>query len=113
MSTSPPDRQLRTLGNPNRPYAPGPEDDGSHGLRSLNVPRQIRVVGQRPDGAPAAIIEGKSARRVTAVLDEWWVEDEWWRDPISRHYLQVQLADGHLRTIYHDTERDTWHTQNY
>ncbi|HEV2527392.1 MAG TPA: hypothetical protein VGT61_02945 [Thermomicrobiales bacterium] len=82
-------------------------------LRSLNVPRGIQVAGRRPDGHPAAIIEGRTARRITAVTDEWWVEDEWWRAPISRHYLEVQLVDGTIRTIYHDTVADTWHKQAY
>jgi hypothetical protein len=106
---------LRRIDDPawGTPDGPRTPDEGSGSLRSLNTPRAIRVAGRRPDGHPAAIIEGRSARRVTAVTDEWWVEDEWWRAPISRHYLEVQLADGTIRTIYHDTVADTWHRQAY
>ena len=121
--------QLRAVGDPqpasSRPATgqPGGSRRGTSPLRSvdsperqlrqLNLPEPIRVAGQRPDGHPAAIIEGRSARRIVAVTDEWWVEDEWWRDPTSRHYLEVQLADGTVRTIYHDTVADQWHRQAY
>ena len=101
--------QLRTIGCPDHRHAPGEKSQ----FRSLNTPRAIRVTGQRPDGHPAAIIEGHKLRRIAVMIDEWWVEDEWWRDPISRHYLQVQLADGVARTIYHDTITDIWYTQTY
>jgi hypothetical protein len=47
------------------------------------------------------------------VQDTWQIDDEWWRDPISRRYYQVVLADGSLHTLYHDLVADRWYEQGY
>ncbi len=80
-------------------------------LRPLNQPRPIRVVLDDADGEPVALVERGQHRRVERIEDRWVVEDEWWRQPISRHYYRVSLIDGGLRTLYHDRGADTWYTQ--
>jgi hypothetical protein len=68
----------------------------------------------RTDGeTPVALIEGRRQLKVARVQDIWRIDDEWWRNPISRRYYQLLLEDGTLRTVYHDLTSDTWHEQAY
>jgi hypothetical protein len=50
---------------------------------------------------------------IECIQDSWHVDDEWWRDPISRHYVQVILRDGARRTLFHDRIADRWFAQSY
>ncbi len=84
---------------------------GADQLRPLNLPRPITV--QAEGDEPRVLIEGKRRIMVAQVLDVWKIDDEWWRNPISRRYYQLVLADGTVRTIYHDLITDTWHEQAY
>ncbi|WP_294085637.1 hypothetical protein [Sphaerobacter sp.] len=59
------------------------------------------------------MIEGQRRYRVTQVRDAWRIDDEWWRNPISRRYYQLVLDNGSLRTVYHDLITDTWYEQGY
>ena len=81
-------------------------------LRPLNQPRPVRVVLGDVEGEPVALIERGQRREVERVEDHWVVEDEWWRQPISRRYYRVSLTGGGIRTLYHDGGDDTWYTQN-
>ena len=81
-------------------------------LRPLNQPRPVRVVVSDTTGEPVALIERGQRRGVERIEDRWVIEDEWWRQPISRSYYRVSLSDGGLRTLYHDRADDTWSTQN-
>jgi hypothetical protein len=80
-------------------------------LRPLNQPRQIDVVVERD--RPTALVDGPHQHRIEQIQDTWIIDDEWWRDPISRQYFQVLLEGGTVRTIYHDRASDTWHAQSY
>ncbi len=82
-------------------------------LRSLNTPRLITVRGTRRDGAPTFLVEHHRPIRVAEVHDTWLIEDEWWRTPIQRQYFQLLLANGTIRTIYHDLVTDEWYDQAY
>ncbi len=50
---------------------------------------------------------------VAAVVDEWLVEDEWWRAPLARRYLRLLLADGRLLTLFADLVHGGWYLQPY
>ena len=80
-------------------------------LRPLNQPKQIDVVVERD--RPAVLIDRSHRHRIEQIQDTWVIDDEWWRDPISRQYFQVLLEGGTVRTIYHDRTSDTWHAQSY
>ena len=81
-------------------------------LRSLNVPRPIRVLLNQ-DGHPAVLLDGPRRARVEAIQDLWRIDDEWWRVPISRLYYRLVLDGGRLRTVYHDLLTDAWYAQAY
>jgi hypothetical protein len=80
-------------------------------LRPLNQPRRIEVVVERE--RPVTLIDGQDRHRIVQIQDTWIIDDEWWRDPISRQYFQVVLEGGIVRTIYHDRASGTWHAQSY
>ena len=87
--------------------APGPDR-----LRALNVPVPLPV---RADdaGRPRAVVERGETRRVEQIEEEWKIEEEWWRDPISRHYFRVTLETGIVRTLFRDQTDDRWYAQAY
>jgi hypothetical protein len=76
----------------------------------LNAPRPVRVL--TGDGLPVALVEGER-RRAATVEDAWYVDDEWWREPIARRYYRIVLEDGVVRTVYQDRRRGEWFAQGY
>ncbi len=61
------------------------------------------------EGRPAVIrLDGKP-RRVLAIREEWQIDDEWWRVPISRRYTALVLEDGRPVTVYVDLEDGRWY----
>jgi len=72
------------------------------------------VVTVRTDehGEPVHVrLPGKTARRVETVRERWRIDDEWWRESISREYLAVVLDDGRVLTLYHDLSDGLWYAQ--
>jgi hypothetical protein len=47
------------------------------------------------------------------IVDEWLVEDEWWRRPLERRYLHLVLADGRPLTLFQDRLTGEWYRQQY
>ncbi|MCG8467021.1 MAG: hypothetical protein MJB57_02285 [Gemmatimonadetes bacterium] len=47
-------------------------------------------------------------RSVDGIIDEWRIDDEWWREPISRSYYSLVLESGAHLTAYHDLMEDRW-----
>ncbi|MDX1648024.1 MAG: hypothetical protein R3304_12830 [Longimicrobiales bacterium] len=56
-------------------------------------------------------LPGKPARRIAVIRDRWRIDDEWWRQPISREYRTVVLDDGAVMTLYHDLVEGRWYAQ--
>jgi hypothetical protein len=56
-------------------------------------------------------LPGKTARKVISIRERWRIDDEWWRDPISREYRSVVLDDGRVLTLYHDLVAEAWYVQ--
>jgi len=80
-------------------------------LKPLAKPVAVTV---RTDehGEPTYVrLPGKTARRVEAVRERWRIDDEWWRERISREYLAVVLDDGRVLTLYHDLSDGRWFMQ--
>lgn len=91
-------------------------------LRSLALPRPVRVEADE-EGGPVRvhlpISPGRRGHRrrprilkVLAVREEWRIDDEWWRQPISRRYWTVVLEDGRLITLYRDLLSSRWFVQD-
>jgi hypothetical protein len=79
----------------------------------VNLPRPVQITIDEQSGLPLALCERRRCRQIERIQDTWHVDDEWWREPISRHYLQVVLRGGVLRTLFHDRIADRWFAQSY
>jgi len=64
-------------------------------------------------GAPVAVVLSGRRLAVEQVLDVWRIDDEWWRDEVSRLYYRLALADGRPAIIYRDLRRELWYSQSY
>jgi hypothetical protein len=79
-------------------------------LRQLNVPRPLRVQ-TGAGGRPLSIhLKGKE-RRVRQILEVWQIDDEWWRERISRRYATLALEDGQTVTVFRDLITMGWYLQ--
>lgn len=81
-------------------------------LLMLNQPKPTDVESSDV-GVPQAVLRCRQRIRVEGVLDVWRIDDEWWRDEISRRYFQVALENGSVRTIYQDLVSGAWYEQRY
>lgn len=79
---------------------------------ALYVPREIEVI-THVFGEPAVVVRNGRKVRVASVLNSWRIDDEWWRDEISRRYFQVELKDGLVLTIFQDLVSGAWYQQRY
>jgi hypothetical protein len=48
---------------------------------------------------------------VEQILEVWQLDDEWWRDRISRRYAILALEDGLTVTVYRDLLTGRWYLQ--
>ncbi len=79
-------------------------------LLPLGTPRPLRVrVDAR--GQPDAVFSGQRWNRIEATRERWRIDDEWWRDPVSREYHALVLEGGRMMTIYQDLVTRSWHLQ--
>lgn len=97
-------------------------------LRPLNAPVLVEVA-VNGDGVPVTI--GRTVGRsdgqtdstlvpsdrpavhlsVDSILDQWQLDDEWWRQPISRRYVAVMLVGGKRMLIFEDLVTGEWFEQ--
>lgn len=79
----------------------------AHRLRALNQPLPVTL--ELDDRGRPVTIGTKS--RVGEVIEEWKVDDEWWRDPISRRYVEVALEGGGHVVLFEDLTSGNWFMQ--
>jgi len=82
-----------------------------HTLHPLNTPRPLRV-REGGGGRPLLLHLKDGVRRVQQILEIWQVDDEWWRDPISRRYARLVLEDGRIVTVFRDLLTRRWYLQS-
>lgn len=80
-------------------------------LKSLSRPIAVTVRTDEHGDPTHLRMPGRTARRVEAIRDSWRIDDEWWRQPISRWYRTVVLDDGRIVTLYQDLVDGSWYTQ--
>ncbi len=92
---------------------------GTDKLRTLNVPQRVQV--ELENGRPKAVRKLTAADRPTArppdrrfiesVLECWRIDDEWWRQPISRQCYEVVLETGGRVVLFEDLVTGEWWMQ--
>jgi len=48
---------------------------------------------------------------VEVVLESWRIDDEWWRLPIVRRYVEVVLEGGGRLVLFEDMKSKQWFAQ--
>ena len=81
-------------------------------LQPLKQPRPVAVeTGE--SGEPVAVVLGGLRLAVAQVQDVWRIDDEWWREEVSRLYYHLLLEDDQVLTVYRDLLKDEWWRQSY
>ena len=80
-------------------------------MRSPYDPESIEVIV--PEGRPKAVKYRTRLLQVKEVLNIWRIDDEWWRNPISRLYYTVELTSGARFTMFQDLITGHWYRQNW
>jgi len=81
-------------------------------LQPLKQPRPVAVEADG-SGEPVAVVLGGQRLAVAQVQDVWRIDDEWWREEVSRLYYRLLLEDGRPVTVYHDLLGEKWWVQSY
>ena len=86
-------------------------------LRALNLPSSVEV-SLDTWGRPTWVREstggeeaGGGGQRVEDVVDEWRIDDEWWRTPIHRRYVEVVREGGAHVVLFEAVMTGEWSLQ--
>jgi len=100
-------------------------------IRPLNLPQPVRVgideqrnptwvaageaTEQNTDSAPlhtpSENVRCRTRRAVVSIIETWRVDDEWWRDTISRRCFELVLEGGRHVVLYEDLVTSEWFLQ--
>jgi len=73
---------------------------------------EIGVVAKQ-GGEPTAVALKKRQRKVISIRNIWRIDDEWWREEISRLYYELELDNGSVITVFQDLVSGKWYQQKY
>jgi|SRR3989441_2075475 len=80
-------------------------------LRALNVQQRVEVTLDER-GVPVVVKrEAGSGRRIESIGEMWRIDDEWWRTPIVRRYVEVILEGGGRVVLFEDLSTGEWWIQ--
>ncbi len=80
-------------------------------LRAINAPHRVEVELDA-DGTPVEVREaGGGMRMIEDIGEVWHVDDEWWRVPITRRYVEAILESGKRVVLFEDINTGEWWTQ--
>ena len=93
-------------------------------LRAINLPRRaiveldtegrpvaIELVGKRETGNGKRPPPSPPRLAVEGVGEVWRIDDEWWRRPIARRYVEVMLDGGGRVMLFEDLVTGEWWVQ--
>ena len=78
----------------------------------LYLPKKIEVSADN-SGVPEVIVWKGRQNRIAAISNIWRIDDDWWRDEISRMYFEAELRNGQVMTIFQDLVSGKWYQQRY
>jgi len=85
--------------------------NGADRLRALNVQQQVEVVLDER-GIPSIVKRtAGNEKRIESVGEIWRIDDEWWRMPIVRRYVEVILEGGGRVVLFEDLMTGEWFAQ--
>jgi len=85
--------------------------NGTDRLRALNAPQRVQVELDE-HRRPTAVKRGTgNEKRVESYGENWRMDDEWWRQPIVRRYVEVVLEGGGRVVLFEDLITGEWFVQ--
>src|SRR2546423_14984274 len=95
--------------------------NGTDRLRAVSVPQPAEVELDA-GGSPTKIemrsaecgvrnIDERESVTIEAVRETWRIDDEWWREPITRTYYEVLLRGGARLVLFVDHVTLEWFVQ--
>ena len=80
-------------------------------LRPLGFPSPIHVrINLKGQPTEIGLQDRRRGGNVASIQEIWRIDDEWWRNSISRLYYQVVLENGKIMTLYRDLTDGCWYT---
>ena len=80
-------------------------------LRAVNEPRTVTVELNESGLLTVRRPDGRTVGEVEAILESWRIDDEWWRESISRSYLELLLDGGKRLVVFQDLMTGLWYMQ--
>jgi hypothetical protein len=80
-------------------------------LRAVNEPRVVTVRLNESGVMTVGRPDGRTVGKVEAILESWRVDDEWWRQPIARSYMNVLMEGGKRVVLFQDLITGLWYEQ--
>jgi hypothetical protein len=104
--------QLRPLNRP-QPVTVKLDDAGIPSAVKVNcTPAPLHLCNPEADQQQIEATERSMTQRVVeSILEVWHVDDEWWRERISRRYVEVILEGGKHLVLYEDLTTNDWFMQ--
>ena len=80
-------------------------------LIGINEPQQVEVE-LADNGLPVGMRDAGCGMRVVENVGEIWrIDDEWWRVPIHRRYVEVIIEGGRRVVLFEDVITGEWFSQ--
>ena len=81
-------------------------------LRAINEPRAV-ALEVNESGLPTTVgrPDGLTADKIECINETWRIDDEWWRQTISRLYFEVMLEGGKRVVLFNDLIIGNWFMQ--
>lgn len=82
-------------------------------LDDAGVPITVgRMVGQSDGRTEKSNSDSQTVRQsVASLLDSWQLDDEWWRQRISRRYVEIMIEGGKRMLLFEDLVTGEWFEQ--
>ncbi len=85
--------------------------NGTDRLRALNAPQPVQVELDEHRMPRVLKRETGNEKSVESVSENWRMDDEWWRQPIVRRYVEVVLEGGGRVVLFEDLLTGEWFAQ--
>ena len=80
-------------------------------LRAVNEPRAVSVALDETGSMTVGRSDGRTVGKVETILESWRIDDEWWRESISRSYMELMLEGGKRVVVFQDLMTGLWFMQ--
>ncbi len=75
-------------------------------LRAVNAPKPVVL-----ELDTSGVLSVSNGGKIEAILETWRIDDEWWRQPIARAYMEVMLEGGKRLVLFQDLITGEWFSQ--